>query len=86
VFENPQRWPQRVIVMTLERVGSLEGPAGDRLREVRGAAPDKNVIAAGGVRDARDLDMLEALGMHAVLVASAIHDGNLDRATLRRFV
>ncbi|MEO8039385.1 MAG: HisA/HisF-related TIM barrel protein, partial [Betaproteobacteria bacterium] len=80
LFDQPERWPQRVIAMTLERVGSLQGPSGDRLRRLRSAAPGKSLIAAGGVRDAQDLATLEALDMHAVLVASAIHDGNLDRS------
>jgi len=26
------------------------------------------------------------MGVHAVLIASAIHDGTLDQAALRRFV
>lgn len=85
VFAQPQRWPASVIVMTLERVGTGTGPAADRLRTIRAAAPDCRVIAAGGVRDAQDLETLEALGIHAALVASAIHDGSLDRSTLHRF-
>jgi phosphoribosylformimino-5-aminoimidazole carboxamide ribotide isomerase len=35
------------------------------------------VIAAGGVRDAADLAALDAAGVPAVLVASALHDGRL---------
>ena len=85
VFEQPHRWPASVIVMTLERVGTGTGPSADRLRAIRAARADGRVIAAGGVRDAQDLETLEVLGMHAVLVASAIHDGSLDRATLGRF-
>jgi uncharacterized protein related to proFAR isomerase len=30
--------------------------------------------------------MLEAMGVHAVLIASAIHDGTVDRATLGSFL
>lgn len=85
LFVRPQAWPSTVIVMTLERVGSGRGPAADRLRAVRALAPDRRVIAAGGVRDTEDLETLEALGVHAALVASAIHDGSLDRAVLSRY-
>jgi phosphoribosylformimino-5-aminoimidazole carboxamide ribotide isomerase len=74
----------RVVVMTLDRVGAGHGPA--RLRATLEQAPGKKVIAAGGVRGADDLDALEAMGVHAVLIASAIHDGTLDRAALARFV
>jgi phosphoribosylformimino-5-aminoimidazole carboxamide ribotide isomerase len=64
LFDTPRLWPERVIAMTLDRVGRF--------------------IAAGGVRNASDLERLEALGVHAVLVATAIHDGTLDRAALAR--
>jgi phosphoribosylformimino-5-aminoimidazole carboxamide ribotide isomerase len=86
LFEEPERWPERVIVMTLDRVGAGQGPAFARLASMRSRAPGKKLIAAGGVRDASDLDALDAAGVHAVLVASALHDGSLDRATLSRFL
>lgn len=86
LFADPRLWPQHVIVMSLDRVGAGQGPALARLRATRTQAPGKHLIAAGGVRDARDLQTLEAIGVHAVLLASAIHDGSLDRATLLRFL
>ncbi len=84
LFDSPQLWPERVIVMTLDRVGAGEGPALERLRATLAQAPAKRIVAAGGVRDPHDLDRLEAMGVHAVLAASAIHDGTLDRAALAR--
>ncbi len=84
LFDTPRLWPERVIVMTLDRVGAGQGPALERLQQALAQAPDKRVIAAGGVRHAHDLDRLEAMGVHAVLVASAIHDGSVDRAALAR--
>lgn len=77
-------WPSRVIVMTLDRVGSGGGPSLDGVRQTLDRAPGRRFIAAGGVRNASDLERLEALGVHAVLVATAIHDGTLDRAALAR--
>jgi len=85
LFTQPQSWPRRVIVMTLDRVGAGSGPAFARLRAIAALAPDRQLVAAGGVRNAEDLQALEALGVQAVLMASAIHDGTLDRASLRRF-
>jgi phosphoribosylformimino-5-aminoimidazole carboxamide ribotide isomerase len=85
LFAQPASWPERVIVMTLDKVGAASGPAFARLRDTAALAPDRRIIAAGGVRNASDLDALAAMGVHAVLIASAIHDGTLDRATLRRF-
>ena len=84
LFEEPQLWPDRVIVMTLERVGAGQGPSLERLQHTLAQAPGKRIVAAGGVRHAHDLDGLEAMGVHAVLLASAIHDGTLERTALAR--
>jgi phosphoribosylformimino-5-aminoimidazole carboxamide ribotide isomerase len=75
-----------LVVMTLDRVGAGQGPALARLRATLAQAPAKKVIAAGGVRGTLDLEALEQMGVHAVLIASAIHDGTLDRAALARYV
>jgi hypothetical protein len=47
LFEQPQAWPQRVIVMTLDRVGAGSGPAWTRLQTIAAQAPGKQLIAAG---------------------------------------
>ena len=76
-WELPALWPERVIVMTLERVGADAGPDLDTLRSVQARAPQAALIGAGGIRDAADLDRARAAGAQAWLVASALHDGRL---------
>jgi HisA/HisF family protein len=76
-WEAPALWPQRVIVMTLERVGADSGPDLDTLREVQARSPTTWLIGAGGIRDAADLARADEAGAHAWLVASALHDGRL---------
>lgn len=78
-------WPARVIAMTLAKVGSGAGPDLGRLAAVKAMAGKRQVFAAGGVRHAADLDDLQAAGIAGALVASALHDGRLDKATLGRF-
>jgi len=72
-------WPKRLIVMTLERVGSGAGPDLETLQEVRRLAPDAMVIGAGGIRSEDDLARAGAAGADAWLVASALHDLQLPR-------
>jgi phosphoribosylformimino-5-aminoimidazole carboxamide ribotide isomerase len=72
-------WPARVIVMTLERVGSDAGPDLETMRGVRLRAPHATLIGAGGVRGADDLALAGAAGANAWLVASALHDLKLPR-------
>jgi phosphoribosylformimino-5-aminoimidazole carboxamide ribotide isomerase len=74
-WDTPDAWPQRVIVMTLERVGAGEGPDLQTLADVQRSAPCARLIGAGGIRHVADLRAAEAAGATAWLVASALHDG-----------
>ncbi|WP_075216726.1 HisA/HisF-related TIM barrel protein [Mongoliimonas terrestris] len=85
ILDTPGIWPGDVIVMTLQRVGVDAGPDFERLAAVRTAAgPERRVYAAGGVRGAADLDRLKAEGIAGALVATALHDGRIDRAVMDR--
>lgn len=77
LWDLPALWPQRLIVMSLDRVGSFEGPDLDTLAAVRALAPQAHLIGAGGIRHAGDLQAATAAGADAWLVASALHDGRL---------
>jgi phosphoribosylformimino-5-aminoimidazole carboxamide ribotide isomerase len=76
----PALWPQRVIVMTLERVGSAAGPDLQTVAAVcarHGAHPGGQVWGAGGLRSEADLRAAARAGAAGWLVASALHDGRL---------
>ena len=78
-WEAPHLWPRRVIVMTLERVGSDAGPDLETLASVQLKSPSAFIVGAGGIRDSRDLARASEAGAGAWLVASALHDGRLPR-------
>lgn len=78
ILANPDLWPPRVIVMTLARVGANAGPDFDRLKAIKDLAAGRDIIAAGGVRNATDLERLEAMGVAAALVATALHRGAIS--------
>ena len=73
LLTQPALWPDTVILMNLARVGSLEGPCLGQLTRFVDEHPDHRFIAAGGVRDAADLEALDRAGAAAVLLASALH-------------
>jgi HisA/HisF family protein len=77
LLDDVTAWPQRLIVMTLARVGSGAGPDFDRLRTIRDRAGGRDVYAAGGVRDGGDLAALRRAGIAGTLVATSLHDGRL---------
>lgn len=82
IFAEPALWPDRLVVMTLGRVGTGKGPDTGKLEAIAARAGGRRIYAAGGVRDGADLDRLEAMGCAGVLVASALHDGRLGAAEL----
>ena len=72
-------WPQRVIVMTMERVGSGAGPDLETLRALHRQSSATSLIGAGGVRNEDDLAHAAEAGASAWLVASALHDLQLPK-------
>ena len=82
-WRRPNSGRARVLAMTLARVGSGAGPDLARLAEIEARAGGREVYAAGGVRDARDLEALIAMGVAGALVATSLHDGRLTAADLR---
>ena len=87
LFSMPELWPEHIIIMSLPRVGSNQGPDLDRLSAYRKHYPQQKIIAAGGIRDKEDLRTLGQIGIQQALVATALHNGKIspdDIATNRQ--
>ena len=77
-----QHGAREMIVLDLDSVGTGCGVSEDSaatcmIGEIAAELPDVRLISGGGVRNAEDVRAWLDLGCHHVLVASAIHDGNL---------
>ncbi len=79
----PHAWPEKVIVMSLSRVGESSGPDWERLRRLTRRFPAIDWIAAGGIRNPADLAELEGLNVRRALVATALHQGTLPPSNER---
>ena len=84
LFSDPHLWPDTIIIMTLNRVGSNQGPDLDRLNWFCRQYPHKQFIAAGGIRNANDLQALKQIGVHQALIASALHSGFIRREDIKK--
>jgi HisA/HisF family protein len=82
LFDDDALWPDRVIVMTLARVGAAEGPDLEGLSEIIARAGGRRVYAAGGVRHLADLETLRRAGAAGALVATALHAGTITAGDL----
>lgn len=82
-------WPNKVICMTLNTVGSKMGVDTARLQQIIALNKTKNkpskIYAAGGVRNIEDIQKLASMCLSGVLVASALHYGNICRDDIIRF-
>jgi phosphoribosylformimino-5-aminoimidazole carboxamide ribotide isomerase len=83
LLAEPALWPQRVIVMTLARVGSGAGPDLGRLASIQSIAGGREIYAAGGVRNAADLSALKQAGVAGALIATALHERRIVATDLQ---
>lgn len=83
LLQQTEVWPEDVIVMSLNRVGSGDGPATELCRRIHGLSAGRNrLYLAGGARDASDLRLASEAGASGMLVATALHSRVLDPAAL----
>lgn len=82
IFDNPAFWPDEVIVMSLDDVGSNSGPALELISNYQTLRSECQFIAAGGVRNNNDINVLATQKVSAALVASALHAGRLSAEEL----
>ncbi len=77
---------RQIIVLDLAQVGGYGGIGTENLcQQLASQYPEVAIVAGGGIRDRADLQRLEACGIRAALVASALHDGRLRPEDLERW-
>jgi phosphoribosylformimino-5-aminoimidazole carboxamide ribotide isomerase len=72
----------QVLFLTLDRVGTGEGPAFAELRTAMAAFAGLSFIAGGGVHTPVELAALRDLGVDGTLVATALHRGWIGAADI----
>jgi len=85
LFAEPAHWPERIIAMSLDRVGTGHGPDVARLRDVVEQAGARSVYASGGMRDIGDLEAAAEAGAGGALIASALHRGAVGQKEIAAF-
>ena len=85
LIQKPDLWPDKIIVMSLARVGSNSGPDHKSIAEMQKIAGEKKIYVAGGVRNVDDLQSLNDMGIDGVLIATALHTQQITSDTLVKF-
>ena len=78
-------WPDRIIIMSLARVGSDNGPDYELISSLKRTAGDRKIYVAGGVRHETDLKLLDDMGIDGALIATALHTKRITSETLNKF-
>jgi phosphoribosylformimino-5-aminoimidazole carboxamide ribotide isomerase len=85
LFAEPAHWPERIIAMSLDRVGTGNGPDVKRLRGVVEQAGSRSVYASGGMRNIGDLEAAAEAGAGGALIATALHRGAVSQKEIAAF-
>jgi phosphoribosylformimino-5-aminoimidazole carboxamide ribotide isomerase len=72
--------------MSLDRVGTGDGPNIERLRGVVEHAGSRAVYASGGMRDIGDLEAAAEAGAGGALIATALHRGAVTQNEIAAFL
>ena len=85
LLEESSFWPKHVIVMSLDRVGCEAGPDLKKIEWIkRRAGSDRNIYAAGSIRNSSDLWNLKERGVSGALLATALHNGQIKFGDLEK--
>ena len=85
LLSNFRRWPEDVIVLSLNRVGSFAGPDYKLIETLIAQLPDCKKYVGGGIRDVSDINRLESLGISGTLLAKSLHTQTVSAEDLAKF-
>ncbi len=86
VMSDAGFWPDRLILMSLGRVGTEAGPDLVRLQETLRVAGSCSVYVAGGVAGYGDIVQVAEAGARGVLAATALHSGAVSQKEIAALV
>ena len=84
IMEIRKDWPTEVILLSLERVGTADGPKFEQLAALS-SDPNLTVYSGGGTRHCEDIQALAKAGAKGVLLARALHDGTISKTDITLF-
>jgi len=83
LLQQPEFWPDNIILMNLDRVGTASGVDEGLLARTLETRVRSHIFIGGGIRDISDMQQLHASGITGILVATALHAGQISAADLK---
>lgn len=75
-----------VISTDVAKDGLLQGTSEDLYKEILDTVPNLFLIASGGVSNLQDLDNLQKLGLHGVIIGKAIYENRISLKELQKYM
>ncbi len=76
----------KVLCTDITKDGMLEGPSFDLYKSIMQLITDLYIIASGGISSISDIEMLNQIGVHAVVIGKAIYENRITLDELKKFL
>ncbi len=77
---------KKYILLDLKKIGTMSGPSKELMNLISKISNlNIKIITGGGIRKGEDIDKLESIGIDAVLIATALHQGDIGRKDLEKY-
>ena len=76
-------WPDNIIFINLDRVGTASSIDEALLARILQITVRRHVFIGGGIRDIADIHHLQSSGITGILVATALHTGQITSGDLQ---
>ncbi|MDR0835186.1 MAG: 1-(5-phosphoribosyl)-5-[(5-phosphoribosylamino)methylideneamino]imidazole-4-carboxamide isomerase, partial [Tannerella sp.] len=86
ITDYKEKGIKKVICTDISRDGMLQGPSTELYKKILAEIPDIYLIASGGISALKDIEVLEAAGIPAVIFGKAIYEGRISLKDLLKFV
>jgi len=82
LLHSKQNWPNDIIVLNLNKVGSHQGFSVPAELEPSDLAISSNFFYGGGIRNLADINKLKELGFSGALISTALHTQTISKDDL----
>lgn len=86
LLKELQHWPEDIIVLSLNRVGSFAGPDYELIQKLGAQLPHANLYLGGGIRNINDIKQLQSVDISGVLLAKSLHTQAIDASQLASLI
>ena len=83
LLQQPEAWPDNVILMNLDRVGTGSGFDTFLLDQIIKNTVHSRIFLGGGIRGIADMMHLYDRGIAGILIATALHTGRISSGDLK---